>query len=393
MKRYTIIMAATVFASLLFASCGSQSYTCSDPLGCIEAQSGESIKIAALLTLSGPDAPYGVDALRGVEIAIADRGNSLLGHSIELIQQDDLCTEQGGIDGANALAPNADIAGVIGATCSSGSLPAAEILTTANIVLISPSSTAPSLTNPAIHQAGFFRTIYNDKAQGKAVAEFARNVLGSKTMATIHDGTPYPKELQQTACENFAQLGGQCVAQIEIQSGQDVKAATDRVMTLFPDVLYYPVYTVDGVGITNEIARVSQKNIALISSDGLLSSDFLQQTFDTSEGMYFSGPAPTTESQAFADQYLARYNEQPIASYHLQAYDAANLLFKAIEKVAGQNENTLYIPRQALRDAIYATRGMVGLSGVITCSPSGDCSAPDIKIFQALNGKFIPIFP
>jgi len=336
--------------------------------------------------------PYGIDALRGAEIAVAERG-SLFGHKLAIIQQDDLCTEQGGIDGANALAANPQVTGVIGATCSSGSLPAAEILTRAGMVLISPSSTAPSLTNPEFHQAGFLRSIYNDKVQGKVVAEFAINVLGLRTMVTIHDGTAYPKQLQQAACDSFERLGGTCTGQFEIASGEDVTGVLEQTSALDPDLVYFPVYTDDGVAIVNGAKDAGLANAALISSDGLLSSDFISQTSESSQGMYLSGPSSVRESQEFIGTYTARYGEAPIASYHLYGYDAALMLLTAIEHVGAISGETVFIPRQALRDTLYAIRGLQGRSGILTCSPSGDCATPEIQIFQIVNEEFLAIYP
>jgi branched-chain amino acid transport system substrate-binding protein len=376
---------------VLLAGCGRAATACTDPLGCVAVAGNESIRFAVLLTLSGPDAPYGIDALRGAELAIADQGR-LVDHAIELQQYDDQCAAEAAIQGAEQIAADAQVVGVIGTTCSSGSVPASKILTEAGMVLISPSSTAPSLTNPLEHQAGFLRTIYNDKVQGRSVAEFAYTVLGLRTMATLHDGTPYSNELQAAACADFTQLGGECVAQIQIESGGDVSPTLGWVAQLDPQVLYYPVYTTDGVAITTSAAAL-QLPAALISSDGLLSSDFVELTGDGSRGMYLSGPAAPAESQAFIARYLAAYNEEPIASYHLHAYDAARMLFAAVESVAIDTGDGLLIPRQALRDALYATRGVQGESGVLTCSPTGDCASPEIQIFQIRDRDFVPVYP
>ncbi len=62
--------------------------------------------------------------------------------------------------------------------------------------------------------------------------------------------------------------------------------------------------------------------------------------------------------------------------YYIQSYDATNLLLHAIESVAVQNaDGTLYIGRQALRDALYATADFEGVSGTINCDEFGDCGA------------------
>ncbi len=392
MKRLQLF-ALLAITSILFSACGGiTAYKCTDPLGCVAVDSGKSLKIATMLTMSGPNQSYGIDSLRGVQIAITDTG-SVLGHSIELVQEDEQCSEQGGKDAATKLAADPNIVGVIGATCSSASVGAAKILSDAGFAMISPSSTAPSLTDPATHQAGFFRAIYNDKAQGKAVAEFAFSVLGLRHMVTFHDGTAYPKQLQQAACDSFEQLGGTCIQQIDLSAGPDVSTILKNVAAQNPDVLYYPVYTKDGVAITKAVSGAGLSNAALISSDGLLSADFVSQSQPDSNGMYLSGPAPVQESQAFISKYKTRFGEEPNAPYHLQAYDAANMLFYALRQSAVVVGDKLYIQRQKLRDALYGMRGIKGLSGTFNCSPLGDCAAPNIEIFQVVNNQFKPIYP
>ena len=35
-----------------------------------------------------------------------------------------------------------------------------------------------------------------------------------------------------------------------------------------------------------------------------------------------------------------------------------------------------------LRDAIYATKDFAGITGTLTCTPTGDCGAPVIGVYQ-----------
>jgi branched-chain amino acid transport system substrate-binding protein len=264
MKRIAIF---ALMASLLLVSCGSKS-DCNDPTRCVTINSGEPITVAVALTLSGEAAMYGTDALRGVEIAIADRGK-LLNHPIQLVQEDDHCSAEGGKAAAERLAQNPGILGVIGATCSAASETAAKVLTEAGMVLISPSSSAASLTSAESHQMGFLRTIQNDKGQVKMVVDFAYLALGARTMATIQVDNSYSKGLQEEACVVFRELGGTCVASYFLESGSDPHAALEHVALFKPDVLYYPIYTTDGVPITKQAGVAGLENTALISSDGL----------------------------------------------------------------------------------------------------------------------------
>jgi branched-chain amino acid transport system substrate-binding protein len=183
------------------------------------------------------------------------------------------------------------------------------------------------------------------------------------------------------------------VAQFEIRSGQDVRSTLEYLSLIEPEVLYYPVYTVDGVAITNAADAAGLINTSLISSDSLVSTDFIEQTNQASDGMYLSGPAPVPESADFMEIYVERFGEDPIAAYHLNGYDAALMLVTAIEQVGVRSGSSLYVPRQALRDALYNMRGLQGKSGEINCSPSGDCAAPNIQMFQVSNHEFLPIYP
>jgi hypothetical protein len=56
-----------------------------DDIGVIKIPKGAPIQIGGYWVLSGPDTAQGIDGKRGVEVAIADIGNKLLGHPIKMI--------------------------------------------------------------------------------------------------------------------------------------------------------------------------------------------------------------------------------------------------------------------------------------------------------------------
>ena len=96
-------------------------------------------------------------------------------------------------------------------------------------------------------------------------------------------------------------------------------------------------------------------------------------------------------------QFLADYADltggDPTAPFHAHAYDAALMLFDAIEAVAQKDAdgNTL-VGRQALRDALYSTSGLDGITGSITCNEMGDCADPQIAVSQVQEGAFVPVY-
>jgi branched-chain amino acid transport system substrate-binding protein len=59
------------------------------------------------------------------------------------------------------------------------------------------------------------------------------------------------------------------------------------------------------------------------------------------------------------------------------------MIFAAIEKVAKKApDGTLYIGKQKLRDALYATKNLKGLTGNLSCDSYGDCADPRIAVYK-----------
>ena len=125
----------------------------------------------------------------------------------------------------------------------------------------------------------------------------------------------------------------------------------------------------------------------LFGADGLLSDTFI--VIAETEGMYFSGPAtPTgTDYEELVGKYEEEFGERPIQAFHAHSYDAANMLFGAIEDVAvEEDDGTVHVDRQALMDALYELEGFEGLTGTLTCDEFGDCADVKIDIVQNTAG-------
>ena len=366
-------------------------YTCDDPLGCVEIPAGDPIRIAYMLVVSGPNESLGVDSKRGIEIAIDDLNGMLLGREIELVGEDSQCSPEGGQAAAQKIAADKTIVGVIGTNCSSAAKNAAPIISEAGMVMISPSNTAPYLTDPATHSPGYFRTAHNDKVQGRVAAEFAYNVLGARKAATIHDGSVYAEQLANVFAEVFKELGGEVVAQEAVNVGDtDMRPVLTKIAAEQPDIIYYPIFIAEGALITRQAKEVAGlEDTVLMGADGMFSPDFVEAAGDAAKGMYLTSPDFTAFAggyQEFLRKHEEKYGEKPLSAFHAHAYDATMILFEAIKKVAVQTpDGKLYIPRQALRDAIANTKNFQGLTGNLTCDPNGDCADPHIAVYQITN--------
>jgi branched-chain amino acid transport system substrate-binding protein len=367
-----------------------------DPTGVVKIGPGEPITIAWWLVVSGPNGSLGTDSRRGIEIAIDDTGGTLLGHPIKLIGEDTGCGAEGGQTAATKIAANTDVVAAIGSSCSSEAVPGAPILWRAGIVTVSPSNTAPRLTDPnrdPTQYDGYLRTAHNDKIQGAVAATFARNVIKKSRAATIHDGSPYAQGLAGAFAENFRKMGGTITSEEAISVGDtDMRPVLTRIATGHPDMIFFPIFIAEGGFIVRQAKEVSGlENTTLFGADGLFSPDFLKASGDSAKGMYWSSPDLTPEAlgpryaNEFVPKYKAKYGEEPISAFHPHSYDATMMVFAAIRKVAKQDGGTLYIGRKALRDALFATRNFKGLTGNLTCNAYGDCADPHIAVYQSVS--------
>jgi branched-chain amino acid transport system substrate-binding protein len=368
--------------------------TCDDAIGCVEIGPDDPIHIAYMLTISGATASLGEDSRGGIEIAIDDRGGELLGHEIRLTGEDSGCSAEGGQAAAQKVAADTSIVGIVGTNCSSSAEAAMTTLSGAGLVLISPSNTAPRLTEQDPEKggtwlAGYYRTAHNDLFQGRVAAEFAYNELGARTAATIHDGSPYADGLRIVFEEVFVELGGEVTYSGSINVGDtDMSGVLTTVSTNPPDIIYFPIFEPEG----NFIAAQARENSALaetdlMGADGLLADTFPEGTGAAAVGMYLSGPAVTGDAYtAFLAQWTEKFGGTPPSGFHAHAYDATNILLNAIEAVAQVGDDgTILIGRQALRDAITATANFNGLTGTLTCNATGDCATGEALAIYELK--------
>ena len=354
-----------------------------DDIGVIRIAKGAPIQIGAYWVMSGADTALGLDEKRGVEIAFKELGNKLLGHPLKLNAEDDGCNAEGGQTAATKLAANPQTVIVLGPACSSAATPGAPILWQQGSVNICTACTAPALTAPTRkpEYAGFARTVFSDAEQGKADATYVSQVAKAQSVVTIHDGSPYAQQLQQVFADNFKQMGGKVLSQEAISPNDvDMKPLLTRIASNKPDLIYFPVFTAAAAQILRQAKTTpGLEKTALMGGGSLLSADFIEAAGPSVVGFRIGYPDLSPEAMGknypkFVEEYRKAYSEAPISGYHANAYDAAILAIKAIEKVAKtDNAGNLYIGKKALRDAVFATK-FDGIGGPIACDANGQCA-------------------
>lgn len=397
LKRTFYLMLALLLSAFVLVACGAADdvFECDDEIGCATIAPDEPVHIAYMLTISGGTEFLGADSRGGIEIAIDDFGGEILGHSIRLTGEDSSCSAEGGVTAGTRVAADDTIVGVVGTNCSGSATAALPLISDAGLTMISPSNTAPALTDPnETWRPGYFRTAHNDLFQGRVAAEFAYNELGARTAATVHDGDPYTDGLQAVFAEVFAELGGEVVFQGAVSKGEtNMNPILTSIGAVSPDVFYFPIFEPEGPFMVAQAADIAGlEDTILMGADGLLADSFPENSGINADGMYLSGPYVVGDAyQEFLTKWAERYGGSPPSGFHAHAYDATMILLNAIQSVAIQEEDgTLHIGRQALRDAVAATSNYPGLTGVLSCSQYGDCATGEaLAIFQITTAEIL----
>jgi branched-chain amino acid transport system substrate-binding protein len=386
------------------AGTGSAADCDADEFGCIEIAEGDELEIGTALVITGANETLGLDSQYGAEVAREMRPE-IAGHTVAFNHQDDGCTTEGGTAAARALLSEENIVAVIGTSCSSAGIPAAEILSAEGIMLVSSSNTAPSLTAEDSHEPFYARTAHNDSIQGAAMAQYVCEELGLATAATIHDGSAYADQLAAVFREEFqSQCDGTITAEEAIAEGDtDFSGVLGNIAADSPEFLYSPIFVAEGALLAQQVQETSGlEDTVHAGADGYLSPDWLDATGDAALGHVLSGPDLAFAGDFYEADFLPAYTDvsgeaEPISVFHAHAFDAYNMLADAIEAVASTEGGTTYIPRTALRDAFMATDGHEGITGSLTCTPTGDCADARISVseVQEVDGEldFVCVWP
>lgn len=236
-----------------------------------------TIKIGVAGPLSGPYAAFGEQLWNGASQAAQDINNQggINGDKIELIKSDDACEPKQAVSIAHRLVNNDKVSAVIGHFCSSSTLPASQIYANENVVMITPAS-----TNPLITERGFetiFRTCGRDDQQGTVAADYMFDHLKVKQVAVIHDKDTYGKGLADAMKAQIEKLGSKVVLYEGLTRGEkNFNAIVTKIKDSKADAVYFGGLHTEAGPFVRQL-REQGVNIPFVSGDGIVSVDFVTE--------------------------------------------------------------------------------------------------------------------
>lgn len=350
--------------------------------GCGKKDAG-TIKIGAVLPLTGDVATFGQSTKNGIQLAVdeTNKKGGILGKKIETVYEDDQNTPSSSANAGQKLINNDNVIALIGSVTSKCSIALGPIANESKIPMITSDS-----TNPKVTQAGeyVFRACFIDPFQGTVLAKYATEDLKAKKAAALYDvGNDYCKGLAEFFQDGFTKAGGKMVASLTYNTGdQDFNAQLTKIKDLNPDVILLPDYY-NTVGLIAKQARALGIKATFLGGDGWDSPDLFKVGGDAVNGGYFSNHYSPDDTSAkvveFRKNYEAKYGKTPDALAAL-AYDGAIIMFSAIQK-AGSTDGA------KIKDALKATNLQV-VSGTVTFDKDRN-PIKDAVIIKTQDGKQI----
>ena len=297
----------------------------------------QEVKLGFLADLTGPIAGFAPGMVDAGNLAIAnvnDQGGILDGQTLTSVVADTVCDGSGGGPGGDRMVNSENVVAIFGAYCSGPTISAANTAAIpGNVVMISPASTAPAVSELEDNDL-VFRVVVPDSVQGVKMAELLLS-QGTDTVGVTYVNGDYGKGLADAFVEAFTAGGGTVAANVAHEDGKsDYRPEIGQIESVGADTLVILGYENAGGGVILNQAVESGSFTQFVGGDGM-AGDALLATRDPAalEGMILTRAAPAG-GPAF-DAYSAVMNDagqDPNGVYASNSYDSVFLLALAIQK-------------------------------------------------------------
>jgi len=254
----------------------------------------EDITIAIVGPMSGPVAAIGEQFKRGAQAGVdaVNAAGGVNGKMIKLDVEDDVCDPKQAVAVANRLA-GLHVKFVDGHACSGSSIPASGVYAENNILMMTPSSSNPLLTDEAAKNkwSTIMRLYGRDDAQGEFVGPWIAEKYKGKKIVILHDKSAYGQGLATAVKAGLNASGTKEILFDSINPGEkDYGALVSKLKALGAEFVYFGGYHPEAGLILRQAADQGLK-FTLMMGDSLATPEFWQISGPAGEGTLFTFPS------------------------------------------------------------------------------------------------------
>lgn len=317
----------------------------------------DDVKLGFLGGISGPLEQLTPPIMEGAKLAVSQvnsQGGILKGKNLSMVIGDSTCADAtAAANAADRLVNTEKVIAIVGPMCSGATISAANNAgIPGNTVLVSPSATAPSITELKDDDL-LFRTAPSDAFQGSMLAKLliSKKV---KNVAVTYVNNDYGKGFSDAFVKAFKEAGGKVLANSAHEEGRtDYRAELGSLAASGSSTLVILAYA-NGSGQTVLRQAVESGDFTqYVGGDGMVDESLLTGiNVGDVEGMIATKPGtPSLPGTGLYSKYAKDKGLDPTAVFAPQAYDAAFLLALAIEANGSAKREGV---KQALRKVATA---------------------------------------
>jgi len=320
----------------------------------------------------------------GAEMAVRDindRGG-LLGQRVELEMGDDNADPEQAIALANKLVSDR-VVFVVGHTASEASVAAAPVYEQARIIMISPTSSNPKLTEQG--WSNVFRVFGRDDQQGAVAASYLADHWRDQKIAILHDDTTFGKGVAEEVKKNLNRRGlTEAIYRAYVPGKVSYGAEIDQLQAADIAVAFIGGYHTE-LALMARVAGDRGYPVQLLAAVSLGTEEFRLIAGPAAEGTLFvDNPDPRRRAEVAPVVERFRASGFEPEGYTLYAYGAVQAWAQAAAK-AGSLELEAMIA--SLREHQVDT-----VLGTIDFDEKGDLAVqvPVLYVWHA-NGTYVPL--
>lgn len=397
-RHRSLLVLTTVLTTgaLTLTACGSR-----DDKGDGGDKGGNTtVVIGVDAPLTGQNSATGLGIKSGVEIAVKDANAKKLvpGVTFKVSALDDKALPPTGQQNASQLVADKDVLGVVGPLNSGVAQTMQKVFAQANLAEISPSNTAPELTQGKNWVSGtkarpfktYFRTAITDEVQGGFSADYVAKTLKKKKVYVVDDKQTYGAGLAGIFAKKYKEAGGKVVGTDHVNVGdKDFATLVTKVKNSGAELLYYGGQYDESQVLTKQLKDAGAK-IPLMGGDGMFTPTYIKTAGTAAEGDFVTSVGVPVDTLPAAKDFISKYKsggyKGDYGTYGGYSYDAATAIIKSIGNVVKDGK----VPADARQKVVDELQkiSFEGIAGPVGFDEYGDTKNKQLTLYQVTKGEW-----
>jgi branched-chain amino acid transport system substrate-binding protein len=346
------------------------------------------IKIIVDSPLSGNQALFGRDILRGAELAIQKLADPLMerGFQIDLVSYDDRNNLETALANTKEIVADPEILCAIGHFTPRLTVQVSQLYHQAGLALFAPTTTSLKLTEDGYREIN--RVIGREDLQGIAGADFAK-AQGFTNVYIISQKDEYGLRNAENFRLQADDIGIQVLGMFITDLITDPALVLKDMLAANPELVYYAGRADHAIPFFKE-ARAAGYKGAFLGLDDLNNPPMMESAGPSlvkNGSLYFTiltAPANFYPAAAqFIQDFEIHYGSGPLL-FATRAYDAAGICIKAIE-IASKAKGGKVPTRAEVVNAIRTLKDYKGITGTYTFNDQGDPTRARYYVYRVVS--------